>query len=29
VNVDINTEILHVSGSNIVLRKKSVLKECI
>jgi hypothetical protein len=28
MNVDVNTEILHVTGSNIVLRKKTVLKEC-
>jgi len=29
MNVDINTEILHVTGSNKVFRKKTVLKECI
>jgi len=28
MNVDINTEILHITGSNKVFRKNTVLKEC-
>jgi hypothetical protein len=28
MNIDLDTEILHVTGSNKVFRKKTVLKEC-